>query len=59
MAHQKLDSEKYFEEEEMKALNFDPTLEDPMSKNLDRAIFLGFFCISLIATLLISGAFKG
>ena len=59
MANQKLDSAQYFQEEELKLLEFDPTKPDPMAKNLDRAIFLGFFCISLIATLLLSGAFKG
>lgn len=54
LTYQELDSLSYFERKEYMELKNASSAEAQRKK--DRAVFLGFFVISLIATLMISGS---
>ncbi len=56
MCYQELKSLAYYEQKEYHELRC--ALSAEIQRKKERAIFLGFFVISLLATLLISGAMK-
>lgn len=54
LTYQELDSLSHYERKEYMELKYANSVET--QKRKERSVFLGFFVISLIATLLISGA---